>query len=822
VTAAIELAVSADAALTVAVTALCEFAAKRGDLDLRFAPGPSALEGIEGHGTVARRRGSGWQREVRLEGLCEGLRVVGRADGFDAAACRLEEIKTHRGNADRIAPNQRELHWAQAMCYGALLCERDDLPAVDIAVVYFEIATRAETAQVRTFARAALRDALSDLCRRYRDWALRERAHRAVRDDALRAMVFPQATFRTGQRQLAEHAWHAARSHRCLLAQAPTGIGKTLGTLFPTLKAMPDAGHFDRRRTGLDKVIFLTAKNSGRTPAVATLAALREGGLPLRVVELVARDKACVHPDKACHGESCPLARGFYDRLAAARDDAVRELTASPLSSMGAPAVRPELVEGHAPSRAEEPFDRLRANGPVSPAAVVAAVAARHAVCPYYLNQELVRWADVVVADYNHWFDRGGWLHAMTVEHGWAVALLVDEAHNLVERARDMYSATLRWRDWARARRSAPAALKRPLNRIARAWRDVQPPAGGYALVECVPDGLVQAISRSLGEWVEAWACEPMATDPLLLECFGQALAFESLAASFGEHALAEVCDEPDAPNAPNANNARSRPTIAIRNVVPAPYIGARLATARSAVLFSATLQPPAYYRDMLGLPADTAVLEVDSPFRAEQLEVRIAANLSTRWRDRDASIAPIVRLIGQHHAARPGNYLAFFGSYAYMQAAAQAFAEFHPEIPAWSQRPGMGEAERDDFLARFAIPDEASRGGVGFAVLGGAFAEGIDLPGERLVGAFIATLGMPQASPSNEAMRERLDRLFGDGHAYVYFYPGMRRVVQAAGRVIRTPQDRGLVMLLDDRFAQARARRVLPGWWRPALFRLG
>ena len=802
---------------------MCEFGARRGDLDLRFTPGPSALEGIEGHGIVAGRRGSGWQREVRLEGRCEGLRVVGRADGVDAAAGRLEEVKTHRGSADRIAANQRELHWAQAMCYGALWCEQQDLSTIEIAIVYFEIETRVESVEVRSFERAMLHEQLSGLCRRFRDWALQGRAHRAARDAALRAMTFPQPTFRRGQRQLAEHAWHAARSGRCLLAQAPTGIGKTLGTLFPTLKAMPDAR--------LDKTVYLTAKNSGRGPAVAALGALREGSTPLRegstplregstplrVVELIARDKACLHPDKACHGESCPLARGFYDRLAAARADAVRELTAP--STPGA-----------------------------MPAASVAAVASRHAVCPYYLNQELVRWADVVVADYNHWFDRGGWLHAMTVEHGWAVALLVDEAHNLVERAREMYSATLRWRDWARARRGAPAALKRPLNRIARAWREVEPPrrcrpvpgseanAGsannhnGYALVDRVPDRLVQAISRSLGEWIEAWTREPSASDPALLECFGQALAIESLAASFGEHALADMCDEPDMGN----RATRPRPTIAIRNVVPAPYVGARLATARSAVLFSATLQPPAYYRDMLGLPADTAVLEVDSPFRAEQLEVRIAANLSTRWRDRDASIAPIVRVIGRRHAERPGNYLAFFGSYAYMQAAAQAFGQAFPHIPAWSQRPGMGDAERDEFLAHFTIPDDATpgdaapegkqapRGGVGFAVLGGAFAEAIDLAGERLVGAFIATLGMPQPSPPNEAMRERLDRLFGDGHAYTYFYPGMRRVVQAAGRVIRTPDDRGVVMLLDDRFTQARARRVLPGWWRPSVFRPG
>jgi Rad3-related DNA helicase len=303
--------------------------------------------------------------------------------------------------------------------------------------------------------------------------------------------------------------------------------------------------------------------------------------------------------------------------------------------------------------------------------------------------------------------------------------------------------------------------------------------------------------------------------DPLLLECFGQATAFEALAESFGEHALADVTLAPEA-----GRPARERPDVNIRNVVPAPYVATRLAGARSVVLFSATLQPFAYDRDMLGLPADTVCLDVDSPFRAEQLEVRIAADLSTRWRDRDRSIAPIVRVIGERHAQRPGNYLAFFGSYAYMQAAADTFAATFPHVATWRQQPGMDDAARAGFLDRFD-GSAAGNGGVAFAVLGGAFAEGIDLPGERLVGAFVATLGMPQPTPVNEAMRARIDRLFGDGHAYVYFYPGLRRVVQAAGRVIRSPDDRGVVYLLDDRFAHARSRRVLPAWWRPRVVRM-
>ncbi len=431
-----------------------------------------------------------------------------------------------------------------------------------------------------------------------------------------------------------------------------------------------------------------------------------------------------------------------------------------------------------------------------------------------------MRWADVIVADYNHWFDRSALVHALTVEHGWRVALLVDEAHNLIERARQMYSSSLSWAALGRARKTAPPRLKRGLDRIARAWAALGPSPEVYAEVD-LPERFVRALSRSLSEWSEAWAAAPTAMDPDVLSFYFDVLGFEGLAASFGEHSIADLSAQDDAKAAKN-----HRPSLSIRNVVPAAYVSKRLEAAHTAVLFSATLAPIHYYLDMLGMPADTAYLDVASPFSADQLQVRLAANLSTRWRDREASIPAIVKLIAAQHQAQPGNYLAFFGSYAFMRAAAQAFALAHPRIPAWCQQPGMSEAERSAFLDRFVDPmvinDQgapltvAHTGGVGFAVLGGAFAEGIDLPGQRLIGAFIATLGMPQVDPVNEAMRERLHTMFGDGHAYTYFYPGLRKVVQAAGRVIRTPQDRGSVYLLDDRFTKASARRLLPAWWQP------
>ena len=309
----------------VAVRALCEFTAKAGDLDLRFTPAPSAQEGMLGHETVRGKRGRDYEAEISLVGAYsdgsagETLKVRGRADGYDPRINQLEEIKTYRGDLARQPANHRALHWAQAKVYGWLLCQARGLATLRVALVYFDIGSQKETVLTQDCSAAELQEFFNQQCARFLGWARAELAHRSARDAALESLRFPHADFRPGQRALAEAVFKAAASGRCLMAQAPTGIGKTVGTLFPLLKAAP--AH------RLDKVIYLAAKTPGRRLALDALERIDEGraagGEPLRVLELVARDKACEHPDKACHGESCPLAQGFYDRLAAARSAAV-------------------------------------------------------------------------------------------------------------------------------------------------------------------------------------------------------------------------------------------------------------------------------------------------------------------------------------------------------------------------------------------------------------------------------------------------------------------------------------------------------------------
>ncbi|HEY0820415.1 MAG TPA: ATP-dependent DNA helicase, partial [Rhizobacter sp.] len=382
----------------VAVRALCEFTAKAGDLDLRFTPAPTALEGQAGHATVAaRRQRAGYESEVSVSGSYQVLTVRGRADGYDRHTHTLEEVKTFRGDLARQPANHRALHLAQAKVYGWLMCEQEQLDEMNISLVYFDIVTQRETVFTETFSADMLRAHFEQQCERFLAWAEQELAHRTRRDAALASLPFPHAQFRTGQRELAEAVYRATVQGRVLLAQAPTGIGKTVGTLYPMLKAMPGQQ--------LDQVFFLTAKGSGRQLALEASERVQAGKPLLRTLELVARDKACEHPELACHGDSCPLAKGFYDRLAAARAEAL---------------TRPMLDK-----------------------ASVREVALAHQVCPYYLSQELARWADVIVGDYNYWLDLGGLLMGLTLARGSRVAVLVDEAHNLLERGRMMYSADL-------------------------------------------------------------------------------------------------------------------------------------------------------------------------------------------------------------------------------------------------------------------------------------------------------------------------------------------------------------------------------------------
>jgi DNA excision repair protein ERCC-2 len=740
----------------VAVRTLCEFTAKRGDLDMRFTPSPTANEGLLGHRLIASRRGSTYEKELALSLEFGELLVRGRADGYDPEDNRLEEFKTYRGDLGRMPGNHRALHWAQLRIYGWLLCQRRALSSLNLSLVYFDIASERETLIAESRSAQWLEEHFNSSCQQFLRWAETETAHREARDEALKQLRFPYAQFHAGQRELAEAVYRRVRTSGALLAQAPTGIGKTVGTLFPALKALGSAK--------VDKVFYLVAKTSGRQMALDALQRFQpaEAALPLRVVELTARSKACENPGLPCDGAVCPLARGFYDRLAAAR----AEMLQSPFLDQGS----------------------------------IRQVALRHQVCPYYLSQELARWSDVVVGDYNYYFDRGAMLFGWTVAHEWRVGLLVDEAHNLVERGRAMYTAELNRREFEAVRAAASFALRDALDALGRAWDGLLGPDSHRILdSDEFPETLLKLLDRTIKAANDSLSSAPAAaTTTSLQEYFFAALSFSRLAVEFDSSSLFEITRAADGDS-----------TLRLRNLIPGRFLAQRFAAARTSVLFSATLTPGEFFRDILGLPRNAEYVDVQSPFSAEQLAVTVRP-ISTRFRDRERSVSPIAELVGRQYAAQPGNYLVFLSSFEYLGRVAELVASRYPAIPMWTQRSAMSESERTAFLERF-VPDGQ---GLGFAVLGGAFAEGVDLPGSRLIGAFIATLGLPQVNPVNEEMSRRMEAKFGSGYEYTYLYPGIQKVVQAAGRVIRTPADRGVLYLIDDRFTQFKVRRLLPRWW--------
>ncbi|WP_372964978.1 helicase C-terminal domain-containing protein [Marinobacter sp.] len=746
--------------MKVAVRTLCEFAARHGDLDFRYTPAPSAQEGIAGHQMLQNSRGYGYKSEYSLTGECLGLKLSGRADGYNPHKGRLEEIKTHRGDVSRIREHQRALHRAQLRAYGALLCRQEKRKKLELALIYFDTGKNKESTVVEMASAEELWQELEELCTRYKAWAEQEEHHRELRDSLLAGLIFPFPKFRPLQRQLAETVYKNSMKAGTLLLEAPTGLGKTLGTLFPALMAMPAAKQ--------DRLFYLTCRNTARQLALDAVDKLSSAQnklqpWPLRTLELVSKDDACEYPDKACHGDSCPLAQGFFDRLPDARAEAVQ--TKGLLNQK-----------------------------------ILAKIAAGHDICPYFLAQEMARWSDLVIGDVNRMFDQSALLHALTRQNSWSVSVLVDEAHNLVDRGRGMYSVRLDQQRLLKVKKTAPESLKPALDRTARAWQSLIRDYGEQTqpvFRATLPTQMIGALQAMVSDITDYLADNP--PDLGLQEVMFEAVAFMRLSDSFGEHSLCEF-----------QRSGRGRASLALQNLIPADFLRDRFTAANSLLLFSATLSPGIYYRDLLGLPEGARFTSLPSPFSPEQLQVQFTPGISTRQLDRDASLLPIAEVIACQYRQRPGHYLAFFSSFKYAAQASDALAQHAPDIPQRRQQPGMSPEQRRVFLAGFQKPE----GCVAFAVLGGVFSEGIDLPGDQLIGAFVATLGLPPFDAWHDILKARLQQRFGKGYDYTYLIPGLQKVAQAAGRVIRTPEDQGVIWLIDDRFLQPSVNRLLPRWW--------
>ncbi len=794
---------------TVSVRELVEFALRRGDLGgERDFVGPSrALAGIRGHQKIQRSRPPGYQKEVPLahEVVDDGfsLRIQGRIDGLltDSTPPLVEEIKTLQGRWDGTA---NPLHWAQARIYGFLYSRERALERLALRLTYLHL----ETGEVTEFNEDCTFPELSAFFQNavsvYLGW-VRDRFHWCQqRDESIRNLGFTFPSYRPGQRELAVAAYRTLARGGRLFLEAPTGIGKTVSVLFPAVKALGEAK--------LERLFYLTARTIGRAVAEKAFNDLRQAGARLRTLTLTAREKICVQQGHPCDPQTCPLALGYYDR--------------------NKPAMRAALAQGDITRQVLETVGR------------------QHQVCPFELSLDLSVWVDAIVCDYNYVFDPKVYLRRHFDEETGDYAFLVDEAHNLVDRGRDMFSAELDGREIRETRKAIREALPRcarALQKLSAAMRKAggstasapepveptdpalelnlfpQPEAAGEqpvaapAMVSAsgpairtskeFPDDLLPALDDALKE-AEAWLVRNETAEfrETLLELYFRLFSFRRTAELYDERYVTIL--------------ERDRWSVQVRLFCldPSFLLRQALGRGRAAVFFSATLTPIDYYRDLLGGSPEDPVLQLPSPFPPANLAVLVQDRIRTHFKARAGTLADVGQAIGTAVAGRRGNYLVYCPSYQYLNAVQEQFRQLYPATRVLLQRPGMSEAEREEFLAAFQEAHAETL--VGFAVLGGVFGEGIDLVGERLIGAIIVGVGLPQLCIERDLIRDYFQARSGAGFDYAYTFPGMNRVLQATGRVIRSDTDRGVVLLVDARFGETRYQRLLPPWWRTARVR--
>lgn len=761
--------------IRLAVRELVEFVLRCGSIDSRFAGFDRMNEGSRIHRKLQKAAGGAYKPEVALkaqrtvDGVCYALE--GRADGVIAGedgGFTVDEIKTTAAPAELLTADFNPLHWAQAKCYGAFLCERDKLPGVTVQLTYYQIDTGEIIRHSRAFPAEELEDFLTDTLRRYAPWARMAAAWRGTRNPTLQALRFPFPSYRPGQYEMARAVYRTIANGGRLFCTAPTGIGKTMSALFPALKALGEEKG--------ERIFYLTAKTITRQAAEDALARLRrssaETGAPLRLkaVTLTAKDKICPLAERVCTPQGCPRADGYYDRV----NDALYEFLS-----------------------ARDTFTR----------ADVESFAAARRLCPFEFSLDLTNWCDCIICDYNYLFDPVVSLKRFFSEGGDFI-FLVDEAHNLVDRARDMYSARLEKsavygvkKLLGKTHRKLAAALGKTNQEFIELRRRCEEArTRTLALADGTPE-LTKQLAR-LCAACEAWLEEHREGEAHaeVLALYFDVRFFLRVTEWYGDNYTTLV--------------SVSGPEVCVRLLCldAAPFLDASLALGRAGVLFSATLTPAEYFIRTLGGGESAKAISLCSPFAPERLFLAAADTVSTKYADRARTREQVCRLIGAAVGAKAGNYLVFLPSYQYLRDVSDEFAMLYPDIPLAVQESGMDEAAREAFLARFSARQTKTL--VGFCVLGGVFSEGIDLAGDRLIGSVIVGVGLPQIGPEQDALRDYYEDTIGEGFAYAYQYPGMNKVLQAAGRVIRAESDKGMVLLIDSRYRAARYCRLFPPHW--------
>ncbi len=769
----------------ISVRNLVEFIMRSGDIDNRHSAKVSEQamqEGSRIHRMLQRKAGSAYEAEVPMK-YCYSTEnydiiIEGRADGVitTSTGVVIDEIKGTYREIDKIEAPQ-PVHLAQAMCYAFFYCVQNDLEEISVRMTYCNI----ETEEVRYFeevySREYITDWFDDLMSQYKKWADFEVEWRGIRQKAAKNLVFP-FEYREGQKELVTHVYHTICHRKKLFIEAPTGVGKTISTLFPAVKAIGEGK--------AQRIFYLTAKTITRTVAADTYDIMRQGGLRMKTVVITAKEKICPLEKPECNPKECPYARGHFDRV----NDAMYDLLTS-----------------------EDSFTREK----------IEEYSERYMVCPFEFCLDMSLYSDGIICDYNYLFDPHVYLKRFFAEGSSGEHLfLIDEAHNLLERGREMYSAQIVKEDLLELRSAIKEftdnktklypeleSIVRQLNSCNKEMLTLKRMCDGDCVELDSPERLSSLVLRlnnlysKIEKYLEDEEKESDLRSQILDYYFELAhflLIWDGLDENYRVYMKFEGAD---------------RFVCRLFCVNPSFHLRTCMDRGISSVLFSATLLPIQYYKSLLGGTSQDYEVYAQSVFDPDKRGLFIARDVTSRYKSRGIvmyeRISGYIRNITE---CKKGNYLVFFPSYAFANAVYNCFSpEEKEEI--LMQGESMTEAEREAFLQCFEANQDCAKSLVAFCVMGGIFSEGIDLKGERLIGAIIVGNGMPQVGPERDILRKHFDETEQKGFDYAYTFPGMNKVLQAAGRVIRTAEDIGVVVLLEERFLEPSYHRLFPREWK-------
>ncbi len=760
--------------IRISVRSLVEFILRSGDIDNRTAgtDKDAMMLGSRIHRKIQRQMGADYHAEVSLkyEIPCKGfiLRLEGRADGIIELpeGVVIDEIKGVFKELDGMQ-EPVDVHLAQAKCYAYVYASQKKLQEIGVQMTYCNMETEAVRRFQSVYSYEELDAWFWGIVGQYEKWARYQVQWKKKRDASIKDVRFPFA-YRDGQKKLAASVYHTILKKKKLFIQAPTGVGKTMATLFPAVKAVGE---------GLgDKIFYLTAKTITRTVAWQAFDTLKEQALRMKVIVLTAKEKICFCEEMNCNPDACPYAKGHFDRV----NDAVYELLTT------SDEMNREVLEEQA---------------------------RKWRVCPYEMSLDVSAWVDAVICDYNYVFDPNAHLRRFFGEGVKGEYLfLIDEAHNLVERGREMYSAQIYKEDFLKIKR----LVKEEDLRLAARLED----CNKQLLVlkrECEGYQVLNSVShiylKLLNLMVEL--------ERFLEECKKEDIRKEVLEFYFTVRMFLYIHDKLDENYMIYSELlADGRFKLRLFCVNPAVNLQEYLDKGNSAVFFSATLLPIYYYKRLLSTEKEDYAIYAESPFDADKRLLLLGNDVSTRYTRRGEKMyRRYAKYLAETVKAKTGNYIAFFPSYRFMEEVYEEFAAAEEGLPEEQrieyvmQSPYMSEESREIFLENFEEVREHSF--IGFCVMGGIFSEGIDLTEDKLIGAVIVGTGLPQVCRERELLKQYFDAHGLPGFDYAYLYPGMNKVLQSAGRVIRTDEDRGIILLLDDRFTRKEYRRVFPREWK-------